>query len=70
MLLDVLRQDEEKIAQAGAKAIRKALEAGVPVYYVDNALGEGIIKEMPDGTRHLIEVDDGAEVVIQTFAPR
>jgi hypothetical protein len=46
------------------------LEAGVPVYYLDNALGEGIVKEMPDGTRHLIEVRDGNEIVLQTFAPR
>lgn len=70
MLLDVLHQDEENIAQAGPKAIRKALEAGVPVYYLDSALGEGIVKEMPDGTRYLIEVDNGEEVVLQAFAPR
>jgi hypothetical protein len=70
MLLDVLHQSEERIAQAGPKAIRKALEAGVPVYYLDNALGEGIVKEMPDGTRHLIEVRHGDEIVLQTFAPR
>jgi len=70
MLLDILHQDEESIAQGGPKAIRKALEAGVPVYYIDRALGDGIIKEMPDGTRHLIEVDDGNEIILQTFAPR
>jgi hypothetical protein len=70
MLLDILHQDEESIAQAGPKVIRKALEAGVPVYYIDRALGDGIVKEMPDGTRHLIEVDDGNEIILQTFAPR
>jgi len=70
MLLDILHQDEGRIAQAGPKAIKKALEAGVAVYYVDNAVGEGIVKEMPDGTRHLIEIFDGAEIVLQTFAPR
>jgi hypothetical protein len=70
MLLDVLLQDEERIAQAGPKAIKRALEAGVAVYYLDNALGEGIVKEMPDGTRHLIAVHDGDEVVLRTFAPR
>lgn len=70
LLLDVLHQDRENIAQAGIKAIKKALEAGVPVYYIDAGLGEGIIKEMPDGSRYLIEVHDGDEVVLQTFAPR
>jgi len=70
MLLDILHQDEENIAQAGPDAIKKALEAGVPVYYIDRALGDGIVKEMPDGTRHLIEVDHGKEIILQTFAPR
>jgi hypothetical protein len=40
------------------------------VYYVENVLGEGIIKEMPDGVRYLIEVPDGDEVILQTFARR
>ena len=70
MLLDILHQNKERIAQAGPKAIRRALEAGVPVYYIDRALGDGIVKEMPDGTRHLIDVKDGNEIVLQTLAPR
>lgn len=70
MLLDVLHKSEDRIAQAGPTAIKRALEAGVPVYYLDDALGEGIVKEMPDGTRHLIDLRDGAEFVLQTFAPR
>jgi hypothetical protein len=70
MLLDLLHQGEERISQAGPKAIRKALEAGVAVYYFDKALGEGIIREMPDGMRQLIELRNGIEVVLQKFAPR
>jgi hypothetical protein len=70
MLLDILRQDEELIAQAGPKVIKKALEAGVAVYYLDNTLGEGIIKEIPDGTRHLIDLRDGEEIILQTFGRR
>ena len=70
MLLDILRQDEELIAQAGPKVIKKALEAGVAAYYLDNTLGEGIIKEMPDGTRHLIDLRDGEEIILQTFGRR
>jgi len=69
MLLDLLRQDEERIALAGRKAIKKALEAGVPVYYADDSLGPGIVREMPDGTRHMIEFEAGIEVILQTFAP-
>jgi hypothetical protein len=70
MLLHLLHQSEERIAQAGPKAIKKALEAGVAVYYFDKALGDGIVREMPDGTRHLIELSNGIEVVLQKFAPR
>ncbi len=67
MLLDVLHQSAEQIAQAGPKAIKRALEAGVPVYYLDDALGAGIVKEMPDGTRHLIAVRNGDEIVLRVF---
>ena len=70
MLLDILHQDEDRIAQAGPMAIREALQAGVPVYYLDVTLGSSIVKEMPDGTRHLIELRDGTEVVLKTFARR
>lgn len=70
MLLDLLHQNEQRIAQAGPNAIKKALEAGVPVYYVDKTVGDGIVKEMPDGVRFIIELRDGAEIVIATVARR
>jgi hypothetical protein len=39
----------------------------VPAHYVDPALGDGIIREMPDGTRQRVDLNDGEEVVVETF---
>ena len=69
MLIDILRKDEAEIAQVGIKAIERARLAGVPCYFVDPALGEGIVKLMPDGTRHLIDPNEDGDVVLRTFPP-
>lgn len=69
MLLETLRKDEDQIAQVGIKAIERARLAGVPCYFVDRSLGEGIVKLMPDGTRHLIDPNEDGDVVLKTFPP-
>lgn len=69
MLIEMLRKDEARIAQVGFRAIERARLAGVPCYYIDEALGEGIIKLMPDGTRHLIASGTDVDVVLKTFPP-
>jgi len=43
MLIEALERDESRIARTGADAIAAARAAGVPVYYVDRSIGEGII---------------------------
>ena len=54
MLLDKWRENEDRVRQAGTIALKQAREAGVPAYYRDPSLGEGVVKEMPDGNRVLI----------------
>ncbi len=70
MTLDQINRREKEIREAGPKAIKAALAAGVPVYYYDDRLGDEIVKEMPDGRRYGIKVEDGVDVVIKTFAPK
>lgn len=70
MTLDQINRRENEIREAGPKAIRTALAAGVPVYYYDDRLGEEIVKEMPDGRRYGVKVEDGEDVVVKTFVPR
>jgi hypothetical protein len=70
MLLEKARKHAEAIRQAGAEAVKTALAAGVPVYYIDDSLGDGIIKEMPDGRRFRVAIDSGEEVVTEAIAPK
>jgi hypothetical protein len=70
MTLDQINRREKEIREAGPKAISAALAAGVPVYYYDDRLGEEIVKEMPDGRRYGVKVEDGEDIVVKTFAPK
>ncbi|MDR7040634.1 hypothetical protein J2X36_005417 [Methylobacterium sp. BE186] len=70
MLFDKARRNASTIRQLGARAIEEARKAGVPAFYVDPSLGEGIIKEMPDGTRHRLAKVEGEEIVVESFGPR
>jgi hypothetical protein len=69
MLLEKAREHAEEVRKAGAEAIKVALAAGVPVYYFDDSLGAGIIKEMPDGTRFHIAINGGETVVTRAIPP-
>jgi hypothetical protein len=69
MLLELLHKDEAEIAKVGVKAIEQAHAAGVAAYYIDASLGDGIVKEMPDGTRQLIDSNMDEDVVLQTLSP-
>jgi hypothetical protein len=70
MIFEKARENAEEIKKGGARAIEEAKKAGAPAYYMDPTLGEGIIKEMPDGTRHHIKLIEGEDVVIETFGPK
>ncbi|MGU3538382.1 hypothetical protein [Methylobacterium sp. A54F] len=67
MLFDRLRENAEAIRALGAAAIARAHRAGVPAYAMDPALGDGLVRHMPDGTRQRVAVVDGVEVVIETY---
>lgn len=54
----------------GEVAIAKARRAGVPAVYKEPALGPGLIREMPDGTRERFERREGKVVVLERLAPR
>ena len=70
MIFDKARENAAEIKKMGLYAIAESRKAGLPAYYSEPALGEGIIKEMPDGTRHRIMVVDGRDVILETFGPR
>ena len=63
MLLDKWRQNEDRVRQAGTIAIEQARKTGVPAYYRDLSLGDGIVKEMPDGSRVLLGEADEEECI-------
>jgi stage V sporulation protein SpoVS len=53
------RPGEAEIAKVGVKAIEQAHAVGVAAHYIDESLGDGLVKEMPDGTRQLIDSSNG-----------
>jgi hypothetical protein len=69
MLLDGLAKDIERIAQTGVLAIAQAHAAGVAAYYIDETIGQGIVKHLPDGTIQLIDPNQDEDVVLRTIAP-
>ncbi|GGE07452.1 hypothetical protein GCM10011390_28140 [Aureimonas endophytica] len=70
MLLDKWQENETRIREAGRIALGLAKDAGVPAYYRDPVLGAGLVKELPDGRRLLVEIRDGQEHVTGHFQPR
>ena len=70
MIFEKARENAEAIKQGGARAIEEAKRVGVPAYYLDPSLGEGIIKELPDGTRQRIKLIDGEDVVVESIGPK
>jgi hypothetical protein len=70
MIFAKARDNAEAIHDGGRRALSEARLAGVPAYYMAPDLGKGVVKEMPDGRRHLIQLVDGREVVLESFGPK
>lgn len=70
ILTKLIRENAEAISQIGVRALEEARQAGVPAYYMNPSLGDGIVRELPDGTRERIERRGGQAVVVETYAPR
>ncbi|CAN7621386.1 hypothetical protein [Bosea sp. LjRoot237] len=49
----------EKLKQFRKRSIEKALRAGLPAYFIDECLGDGVIRIKPDGAMELIVVQQG-----------
>ena len=69
MIFERARENAKAMAQMGQRAIAESKALGVPAYYVDPALGAGIIKELPDGTRQRVERIEGKEIALETLGP-
>ncbi len=70
MLLDRWQRNQARVRQAGVVALQQAKEAGVAAYYRDPSAGDGLVKEMPDGSRLLVEVTGHEERVTAILGPR
>ncbi|WP_267426203.1 hypothetical protein [Methylobacterium sp. GC_Met_2] len=70
ILTTLLRQNSEAIRRVGTDARDEVRRAGVPAYYMDPALGDGIVRDMPDGTRERVERRDRRRTVVETYDPR
>ncbi|CAO4152697.1 MULTISPECIES: hypothetical protein [Methylorubrum] len=68
-LFDSLRRNAEAIRRIGVEAIDEAKRLGVPSHYVDPVVGEGIVREWPDGTRQRLRRQNGS-VSIEPVDPR
>jgi hypothetical protein len=65
VLFDKVRQNAEALRQVGERALADARMAGVPVYYMDDAFRDDIIREFPDGHRErIVRGEDGAIIPI------
>lgn len=70
MLIEKWHQNELDVLRAGELALEAARKAGVAAYYTDPSLGDGIVKEFPDGTRQVVVVDGDEDVILGTLGPR
>ena len=65
ILFEKIQENAEALRQVGARALADARRAGVPVYYMETAHGDDIIREFPDGRRErLVRGQDGVVVPI------
>jgi len=67
MIFEKARENAKAMEDMGRRAIEESRKLGAPAYYVDPAFGDGIIKELPDGTRQRVERIEGREIVIETL---
>lgn len=69
MLLENATKYEEAIRTAGRRAMLRAKLVGAPVYYMDPAISDGIIRELPDGSRQVVEIGQGEDTVLKSLEP-
>jgi hypothetical protein len=68
MLFERLDAHAEALRTMGQRAIEQANKAGAPAYFMDSRLGDGIIRQMPDGALERVVLERGKFVVVETLA--
>jgi hypothetical protein len=61
-LLQELRAKADRIRTIGAEARAEARALGAPSYYIDANVGDGIVEELPDGSKRLISARTPSEM--------
>lgn len=69
MIFRLARENADAVRAMGRDAIRELHAAGVDAHYRDASLGEGMVRESPDGVRHLERKFDGVWVEVAAFPP-
>jgi hypothetical protein len=62
------RRKEDRATGSGSARCRSRRRRSC-LYYIDETIGQGIVKLMPDGTIHLIDPDQDEDVVLRTIMP-
>lgn len=69
-LFDLLDANMDAVKAVGSRAVAQARRDGVPACYMDPALGAGLVRVLPDGTRERFHHADGEIVVVARYGPR
>lgn len=68
MLFQNLDKHAESLRTMGLRAIEDANRAGVPAYFMDPRLGEGVIRRLPNGRLERVKFEAGKFVLVETLA--
>ncbi|EFG2886086.1 hypothetical protein BO068_005291 [Escherichia coli] len=70
MILEKYRENRNEVRQIGVDAVLAARKAGIPAYYRMRGKSGEIVREMPDGTRQVVRISNGNDVVLRALKPR
>jgi len=68
-LLENVDTYAEAIRTAGRRAAAELRRAGVAIYYMDETIASGIIRELPDGSRQKVQVGGDEDIVLEELSP-
>lgn len=70
MIVEKWRQNRLRVEQAGHDAIKEAHKAKTAAYYLEKNHPDGIVREMPNGSRQLIRIVEGKVTLIRELPPK
>jgi len=66
MLLERTEKIADDLRHMGERAIAQANSAGVPAYFMDPKLGDGIIRRLPNGSLERVRLEpNGDDTVLE-----